>query len=293
MPLGFGRHDGRGEPPSQAGGAPVVTVPDLGRYATGAGWIGPLPDPGFDDTTLDYVRNMIGHLWGSGTSGMPNPKMLAASARYTDIYRGEANGHQFTVANVAVLLVGDYIRSGPGAEHPGSVCSVQLGGRYLLPLLQVGPRNRERYMRLLIEPVPTSNAAFDKQFEVRSGHADYATELVTPMIPTMMSRDDWAFFVEFNQLVCVTSTAFTQTSEVVNLVDTLTKLVASIPPGIGARYGVAALAAAPAPDPDLDTPENRARIKVIMDAMPTEQRRELMTRIRAEGPAVVFRELLG
>jgi hypothetical protein len=30
-----------------------------------------------------------------------------------------------------------------------------------------------------------------------------------------------------------------------------------------------------------------------MDAMPTEQRRELMTRIRAEGPAVVFRELLG
>lgn len=293
MPLGFGRHDERGEPPLQAGGAPLDTVPDLSRYATGAGWVGPLPDPGFRDTSLDYVRNMIGHLWGSGTSGMPVPKMLAVSARYTDVYRGEANGHQFTVANVTVLLRGDYYRAGPGAEHPGSACSVQLPVGYLLPLLQVGPRNRERYMWSMSEPVSTSNAAFNKQFEVRSGHPDYATALVTPMVPTMMTRDDWAFFVELNQLMCVSSTPFAQTGEVVNLVDTLTKLVASIPPDISARYGVAIPVAAPEPDRDLDTPENRARIKAIMDAMPAEQRRELMTRMRAEGPAIVFRELLG
>ena len=272
---------------------PLDTVPDLSRYAAGAGWVGPLPDPGFGDTSLDYARNMIGHLWGSGTSGMPIMKLLAISARYFDIYRGEANGHQFTVANVAVLLRGDYNRAGLGAEHPGSVCSVQLPAGTLFPLLQVGPRNRERYMWAMSEPVSTSNAVFDKQFEVRSGHPDYAAALVTPMIPTMTSHDDWAFFVELNQLMCVSSTPFTQTAEVVDRVDTLTKLVASIPPDIGARYGVAVPVAAQEPDRDLDTPENRARIKVIMDAMPADQRRELMTRLRTEGPAVVFRELLG
>jgi hypothetical protein len=46
------------------------------------------------------------------------------------------------------------------------------------------------------------------------------------------------------------------------------------------------------PDPGLDTPDYKQRLRAIMDAMPPDQRRALMSPLRTEGPNVVFGELL-
>ena len=107
---------------------------------------------------------------------------------------------------------------------------------------------------------------------------------------SIWSRDDWVFYLEFAQLVSVCRAPFATVADVSDRVSAMLTLTCAIPPDARAQYQVARPTAPPGPS--LDTPENRQRLRAIMDAMPPDQRRVLMTRLRTEGPNAVFGELL-
>jgi hypothetical protein len=281
---------GRSKPPLPAGpgrDAEIAPLPGLAEYAARAGWAGPLEDPGFSQGTTGYVHDMLRNLWGGGGF---EPWVAGASApRYGNTYRGQLQGREFVVTNVFVTMARNTAGAGPGINRPGSACVMQLGD--LLPSLTVNLRNRQDYQYRLTEPVRLGIADFDHRFEVRSGHPDFAARAVYPMIPVLMSRDDWVFYLEFAQLVSVCRAPFTTVADVTDRVGAMLTLASAIPPDVRDQYQVARPTAPP--DPGLDTPANRQRLRAIMDAMPPDQRRALMTRLRAEGPNVVFGELLG
>ncbi|MGE5286582.1 MAG: hypothetical protein ACM3ML_05135 [Micromonosporaceae bacterium] len=282
---------GHSKPPAPAGpgrDAEIAPLPGLAEYAARAGWTGPLADPGFADGTTDYVHNMMRNLWGG--SGGPVPSLPGASApRYGNTCRGSLEGSEFAVTNVFVTMMNNYAGAGPGINRPGSVCVMQLGD--LLPSFTINLRNREDYQYHLSKPVRLGVAEFDHRFDVRSGHPDFAARAIYPMIPVVMRRDDWVFYLEFAQLVSVCRTPFTAVDEVTDRISAMLTLTRAIPPDVRAQHQVARPTAPP--DPSLDTPGNRQRLQAIMAKMPPDQRRALVTRLRTEGPNAVFRELLG
>lgn len=135
---------GRSTPPPPAGpgrDAELAPLPGLAEYAVGAGWAGPLSDPGFSQGTAGYVHDMMGNLWGSGGF---EPWVSGASApRYGNTYRGQLQGREFVVTNVFVTMARNTAGAGPGINRPGSVCVMQLGD--LLPSLTINLRNRQDY----------------------------------------------------------------------------------------------------------------------------------------------------
>jgi hypothetical protein len=114
---------------------------------------------------------------------------------------------------------------------------MQLGD--LLPILTVSLRNRRDYQYHLTEPVRLGIADFDHRFDVRPGHPDFAARAVYPMIPVLMSRDDWVFYLEFAHLVSACQAPFTTVADVTGRVNTMLTLASAIPPDVRARYQVA------------------------------------------------------
>jgi hypothetical protein len=240
------------------------------------------PDPGFDTSLHDYVQHMVGYLWGAQRPGGGSPNETRSfGVDYFDVLRGAA----FTAANVTCHLQGAY----EPFDRPGSVVVAPIVGP-LLPLTQVSPARHEMYEYAASQPVALADAEFNRRFRVRSGHPDFAATVIAAWVPYISQRDDWAFLLYFNQLVCVSSTAFDPGGEMGRRGAELAALVAGIPPWVGQQWGVAA-GHGPT-DAQLLTPENQARAKAIVDAMPREQRQQLIAQIRAEGADAVFRRLL-
>jgi hypothetical protein len=57
------------------------------------------------------------------------------------------------------------------------------------------------------------------------------------MIPVLMSRDDWVFYLEFAQLVSVCQAPFTTVADVSDRVSALFTLACAIPPMSGPSTG--------------------------------------------------------
>jgi hypothetical protein len=252
----------------------------------------------FDGFIADYVRQGIGLLWGAWTDQSPEPdKVVAATASYTDVWRGQFSGYDVTWARVFCLIRGGYQGAGPGVERPGSVCAIRLPslgaaaatpghpGR-LLPALAIGPRNRMQYPVPLAHGVRMPDDEFDRHFEVRSAHQEYAVALVAPLMAGVRRHDDWGFLVCFDTLVAVSADQPDPNTRIAEVID----LVRAIPPEVVTRFGVAAVP--PQSHRELSDAE-RARAKAIIDAMPPDQQRALIARLRTEGPDAVFAELLG
>jgi hypothetical protein len=287
MPLHFGRADR--SPAGQDRAAELALVPGLGDHAARAGWQGPLADPGFDRGTTGFVHDMMRNMWG-GSGSRYNVELPGASPpRYGNSYRGQASGHDFVVTNVFVTMVNNFPGAGFGINRAGSVCSMDLG--CLLPSLTVNLRNRQGYQHAMTQQVKLGDRDFDHRFEVRSGHPDFAARLLAPMVSVLMSRDDWVFYLEFARLISLSTVPLENVADVAGRVAAMLSLVSAIPADVRAQYEVARPADV-APDPGLDTPENRARIQAVMQQLPADQRRQLMGRLRTEGPNAVFRELL-
>lgn len=264
-------------------------VPGLADYAARAGWPGPLADPGFDEGTTGFVHDMMRNLWGGGGSYYDVQLPGASPPRYGNSYRGQVAGHDFVVTNVFVTMVHNFPGAGFGINRAGSVCSMDLG--CLLPSLTVNLRNRADYQYAMTQQVKIGDREFDHRFEVRSGHPDFAARAVAPMAAILMNRDDRVFYLEYARLVSVSGAPLESVADVTDRVGAMLGLVSAIPADVRAQYEVAR-APATAPDADLDTPQNRARIRALMQQLPPDQRSRLMNRLRTEGPNVVFRELL-
>lgn len=292
MPLRWGHGhqdaDSHGRLPGQNRLAETAPLPGIAGYAAGAGWQGPLDDPGLGQGAESFVHDMMRNLWGGG--GTLGPERAGASkARYGNAYRGWEQGHEFIVANVFVTMRSNYAGAGFGIDRPGSACVMDLG--CVLPSLTVNLRNRSDYQWAMTQQVRLGDREFDRVFDVRSGQPEFAARLLAPMTGVLMSRDDWVLYLEFGQFVSVSSAPLASAAEMAGRVQALAGLVSLIPADVRAQYALARPADA-APDPDLDTPENRARLQAMMRAMPADQRRQLIGRLRTEGPNVVYRELL-
>jgi len=251
----------------------------------------------FDGFIADYVRQGVGLLWGAWPDQSPEPdKVVAATAGYADVWRGQFGGYDVTWARVFCLIRGGYQGAGPGVERPGSVCAIRvplLGaaaaapghpGR-LLPALTIGPRNRMQYPLPLAHRVRMPDEEFSRHFEVQSAHEDYAVALVTALMAGLRRHDDRAFLMYLDTFVAVSADQPDPRTRIAEVID----LVGAIPAEVVERFGVAAVP--PRPSRELSDAE-RTRAKAIIDAMPPEQRRATIARLRTEGPDAVFAELL-
>jgi hypothetical protein len=253
-----------------------------------------LAAPPLDNSALDFAHDMLMKLHGVSWQGDPNSDPGGSPSRYADTFRGEVNGREIVLSNVSFTW--SFLH---GGEHPvaGGLCSMKLG--FLLPLVLVSPRSCEPHMRAMTKVVKVGQTAFDARFEVRSGHPDYAVALVTPMADEILTRDDWAFFLEFGTFVSLAAAPFATLDEVTRRVEAMARLVALIPAPVRDAYEVK-VGFQSATSEDLSTndhpglsAEDQQRARQLLQAMPPEQRSALVARMRTEGPEAVIRELLG
>jgi hypothetical protein len=259
-------------------------VAGLSEYARSAGWAAPLAPP-LDQSALGFAHDMLMKLHGVSWQGDPNIEPGGGPNRYADTFTGEVDGRKFVVSNVSFTWSFFH-----GGEHPvaGALCGMTLG--FLLPLVFVSPRHREPHMRAMTKPVRLGRADFDDRFEVRSGHEEYAVALIGPMADEMMLRDDWAFVLEFGSLISLAAVPFESVDEVKERLRVMSTLVSLIPDSVRRTYEVKVMGQEA--EPVELSPEDQQRARQLMQAMPEDQRRALMARMRSEGPEPVVRELL-
>jgi len=98
------------------------------------------------------------------------------------------------------------------------------------------------------------------------------------MIPVLMSRDDWVFYLEFAQLVSVCQAPFTTVADVSDRVSALFTLACAIPPMSGPSTGSPGPPRHPTPA-SIPQPTGNGCGRSWMPC-PPDQRRALMTRLR-------------
>jgi len=288
MPFGFGR---RKTAPQQgvADGTDALPLTDpvggVGEYARSAGWTGPLTDPGLDQSALQFAHDMLKHLYGVPDSVTFTP-VGGGPNRYADAFAGQLDGHDFVFTNVSFTV--SHLH---GGEQPllGSLCAMEIGA--VIPLVLVQPSKCEPFMRAMTKEVKIGRPDFDDRFRVRSGHPDYAVELITPLTDELLRRDDWAFFVEFANLICVTPEPFRTVADITERLESMQRLTHLIPAAVLEAYAVKTITT-PSPDAASLSDADRDRAKQIIDSMPRAQRQELIARMRTEGPETVIREVL-
>jgi hypothetical protein len=260
-------------------------VPGLAEHAASAGWRA-AASAALDESGADFAHDMLKKLNGLATTMDPHTTAGGGPNRYADSYAGAVDGRDFVLANVSFSV--SHFR---GGEQPlaGSLCSIKLGT--LLPLALVNPRRCEPFFRALMKPVKLGRDDFDRQFDVRSGHPDYALALVSPMADLILQRDDWAFLLDFASLVSLSATPFRTVDDVTARVMLMSRLVSLIPEAVVSTYQVAVPRPAQEQSVEL-SPADQERGRRIVDALPPDQRRALIGRMRTEGPETVLRELL-
>ena len=264
----------------------VPAVVGLPVHAAAAGWEGPLGDPGFDQSTRDYLHRMLEYLSGIRDSVDPASTQGGAGNTYADAYRVTIEDRDVVVANLSFTV--SHLHGGERLLA-GSVGVAPLG--CILPLVLVNPRSSDPYMRAMTKPVKLGRDDFDRHFEVRSGHPEYAQQLLGPMADVLLTRDDWAFYLEFARLVSISAAPFQTVDEVTQRVATLGSLVSLIPASVREQYELKLPPMSPPAAAELSATD-RQRAQAMMDAMTPDQRRATVARMRTEGPEAVIRDLL-
>lgn len=258
-------------------------VPGLADHAASAGWRA-ASAPALEESGADFAHDMLKKLNGIATTMDPQTTAGGGPNRYADAYTGAVDGRDFVVANVSFS-----VSHAHGGERPlaGSLCSIRLGA--LLPLAFVNPRRCEPFFRALMKPVKLGREDFDRRYEVRSGHPDYALALLSPMADLILQRDDWAFLLDFASLVSLSATPFQTVDDVTGRVTLMSRLVSLIPEAVVSTHRVAV--PPPAQDVELSAADQE-RGRRIVEALPPDRRRALIGRMRTEGAESVIRELL-
>jgi hypothetical protein len=114
--------------------------------------------------------------------------------------------------------------------------------------------------------------------------------LLTALADVLLVTEQCAFLLEFGALVSIATAPYTSAADVDDRLSLMSTLVSAIPSSVRGTYQVTAAMPEPAGPPL--TAEQQQQARRIVDAMPTEQRRQLMARMRTEGPDVVIREVL-
>jgi hypothetical protein len=275
----FGRRKSAAMPAGE-----ITAVGALSEHARAAGWEGPLADPGFHQATRDYLHQMLESL--AGIHHDPALPEGGSGNSYTDAYRVASERGDAVVANLSFTVSHPH---GGDRLLAGSVCVIPLG--CVLPLVLINPRTSDPYMRAMTKSVKLDRVDFDRTFEVRSGHPEYAAALLAPMADTILRRNDWAFCLEFALLASIAPVPFESIEEMMDRLATMQSLVSSIPVSVREQYAVKVPPVAAGAAAELSTAD-REHAKQLIDAMPPEQRRDLIARMRTEGPEAIIRALL-
>jgi len=240
--------------------------------------------PQLDQSAASFAHDMVKKLHGVPSSVDFTP-VGGGPNRYADSFSGQVDGRDFVFGNVSFTV--SHVH---GGERPvaGAFCSVKLG--FLLPLVLINPRSCEAHMRAMTTRVKVGREDFDKRFEVRSGHVDYAVALLSAIADEILRRDDWSFFLEFRELISLAAAPFSTVDEITDRLAVMSRLVSMIPARVRSAYEVKVPRLQPGAQ-EL-SPEDQQRARQIIDAMPADERRALIARMRSEGPEGVIRELL-
>ncbi len=283
-PVGVGR--GAWQQHLRDPAAPLTeAVPGLSEYAASAGWTVVSGQPPLDDFEATFAHDALLALHGVHRDLDPRSAPGGGPNRYADTVTGTADDREFLLSNVSFTW--SFLH---GGEHPvaGSVCALKLG--FLLPLLLVNPAGTEPFMRAMTKPVKVGRSDVDARFSMRSGHADYAAELLNAFADALVATENCSFLLEFGSLVSLSSSPFETVEQMRDRLLLMSRLASMIPVAVRSKYEVKVPVAQPGSEPL--PPQDQERARRIVDALPADERRQLIARMRSEGPDAVISELL-
>src|SRR5438477_576897 len=77
---------------------------------------------------------------------------------------------------------------------------------------------------------PSGDPRFNQQFLVLARSAEYATAVITERtMALLLERNDWAFFMELDRLICVCGDGLATAQDYANLLGAVTRFAALIP----------------------------------------------------------------
>lgn len=169
-----------------------LLVPGLAEYAAGQGWR-PAGESPLSQEVQEFVHDAARTMYGVPRAAVANYKIRVTPTIYRDGYAGQADGHQFVLANGWTSIID---------LHAVSVCQLQLGW-FLSEPVWIEPA---RYISIMphIRQLATGDPAFDHQFRVHGAHGQTVTELLGENVRALMrGRDDWFFTFAGASLLCV------------------------------------------------------------------------------------------
>jgi hypothetical protein len=225
MPLFGHRHEP--PPPPPPSGNPV-TIPDGASYAASQGWQ-PIAGLPFIPSAHTGIRRASLAMYGAAPRGGFHP--VTGDTWYADTYRLNLGGRTVVVANSTTDVEPSLL---PGLWHSPHVrvCAVEVPT--LLPMSCVQPR--------AMEPVythyhqQTGSPAFDATYLVVGGFGDLLRQLLTVQVQQrIMARDDWVFWFEDTQVICIGKGHFQAGYEMGQWVAETMGIVAALPESLVPR----------------------------------------------------------
>ncbi len=248
--------------------------PDLAQYAASQGWAGPATDPSLDGGTASYVEDMVRAMHGA-PRGVDVP---VSGPLYANVFTGQAGGHAFSIGNAWMGIA--------GKNQPGSFCVLHLGE--MLPPLFVNLRRYRPPIRMFLKDVPFESERFNRQFQVLALDREYATAVITERtMAILLERDDWVFYLEFLQLVCVSRTGLATAQDYAARLDAVVRFANLIPHFVHQDRGLQMPTLPDGTVLDPSDPASRDRFKAAFVAMPPEQRAAFVAQARVQGARFV------
>jgi hypothetical protein len=248
----------------------IAPLPVMAEYAARQGWIGPSDAPGLDEATAGYVKDVLRTMHGAGQAA----DVPMSGPIYANVFAGQAGGRTFVVGN-AWMEVGR-------TDRPGSFCVLHLG--HVLPPLFVNLRRYRPPIRIFLKDVPFESERFNRQFQILALDREYATAVITERtMAILLERNDWVFFVEFSNLVCVSSSVLANAQDYADRLAAVVRFADLIPHFV---HQDRALQMPTLPDGttfDLMDPSSRKRFEEAIRAMPPEQRAQFLAQVQSEG----------
>ena len=170
---------------------------------------------------------MLLNLW-VGYQGSDHP-FGAGDLRFTNVYRGQAEGRAFVVGNAWLPIVsGTHGSSADSPERPGSICVIELPTA--MPPLWVNRAGKPPYQQLMTKKVDLESEQFNRTFDVRGLDRRYVVDMLPARtMELLLTRDDWVFYLEFTHLVCVTTASLATVEDYTRLIGDVSRFVELIP----------------------------------------------------------------
>jgi len=145
---------------------------------------------------------------------------------FHEVFRTTRDGRAIVVANGGININPGLVGTRLGIRHV-AVCVVELPSTPALACVQPS-RCRHQVIRHLPH-TKTGNPAFDERFTVTITPGLPPLELTPDMQTLLMARDDWIFRAQGNQLICVSHDPFGSAHEMLQRIDDVLNIVATIP----------------------------------------------------------------